>query len=121
MDLVDEQHVAVVEIGQDGGEVTGALERGPARDAKAHSHLRRDDPRQRGLAQPGRAREEEMVNGLAAPARRGEKDLEVLLESRLTDEFVEPARPQRDFLRLLDGIGDRPQQLLSHRSIAFTR
>ena len=81
VDLVDEQHVAVVEVGEDGGEITGPLERGPARDAEAHSHLGRDDPRQGGLAETGRTREEEVVDGLAAPARGSEQDLEVLLEA----------------------------------------
>ena len=41
MDLVDEEDVAVVEVGEDGGEVTGALERRPTRDAQARPRARR--------------------------------------------------------------------------------
>ena len=47
------------------------------------------------LPRPGRAREQEVVDGLPAPARGAEHDLEVLLQARLADELVEPARPER--------------------------
>ena len=116
MDLVDEQHVAVVEVGEDGGEVAGALERGTAGDPQADVHLGGDDSRQRGLAQAGRAREQQVVGGLAATARGAEQDLEVLLEPRLADELVEPPGPERDLLGLLDRIGGRTEQLFTHGS-----
>ena len=82
MDLVDEQHVAVVEVGEDGGEVAGPLERGAAGDAQADVHLGGDDPDERGLAEPGRAREQQVVGGLARARAAREQDLEVLLEPR---------------------------------------
>ena len=91
VDLVDEEHVAVVEVGEDGGEVAGPLERGTAGDAQADAHLGGDDARQRGLAQPGRPGEQQVVGGLAPAAGGGEDDLEVLLEPRLADELVEAA------------------------------
>src|SRR5207342_511081 len=94
--------------------VASAFECGATRDAEADVHLRGDDSGECGLAQPGRAREEEVVDGLTAAARRREQDLEVLLQARLADELVEAARPQRDLLRLLDGVGDRTEQLFSH-------
>ena len=75
VDLVDEEHVAVVEVGEDGGEVAGALERGAAGDAQADVHLGGDDPRQRGLAQARRSGEQQVVGGLAPAARGGEEDL----------------------------------------------
>ena len=75
-------------------------------------HLRRDDAREARLAGARRAGEQQMVDGLAALARRAEQDVEVLLEPRLADELVEPARPQRRLLRGLDRIRARPQQLL---------
>ena len=89
------------------------LERGPAGDPQADVHLGGDDPRQRGLAEPGRAREEEVVGRLAPPARRGEQDLEVLLQARLADELVEAPGPERDLLRLLHRIGRRRVSSLS--------
>ena len=41
VDLVDEQHAAVVEIGEDRGEIAGPLERGPAGGLHARAHLGR--------------------------------------------------------------------------------
>ena len=67
VDLVDEEHVAVVEVGEDRGEVAGAFERRAARDPQADFELGGDDARQRGLAEPGRAGEQDVVDRLPAP------------------------------------------------------
>ena len=110
--LVDEQHVAVVEVGEDRREVAGPFERGSARRRDARAHLVGDDAAEARLAEAGRAREQHVVDGLAALLRRGEHDLEVLAQARLADELVEPARPQRRLLRGLDRIGDRARAAL---------
>ena len=65
VDLVDEEHVALVELGEDGGQVAGPLERRARGDVQADAHLGGDDAGQRGLAQPGRTGEEQVVGGLA--------------------------------------------------------
>ncbi len=111
MDLVDEEHVTVVEVGEDRREVAGAFERGTTRDPQADFELGGDDARQRGLAEPGRAGEQDVVDRLPAPARRGEHDLEVLLQARLADELVEPAGPETRLLGHLHRIGGRHQHL----------
>ena len=54
----------------------------------------RDDCRQRRLAQPGRADEEDVVERVAACPRSVEGDLELLLRALLADEVVEAARAQ---------------------------
>ncbi len=95
MDLVDEQHVAVVELRQDGGEVTGALEGRPRREVHLHVHLVGDDAGEGGLAEPGGPGEEEVVGGLAAATRRLEDDAEAFLQLGLADELAEGPRPQR--------------------------
>ena len=77
VDLVDEEHVAVVEVREDRGEVAGPFERGTARGVQARAHLVGDDPGQRGLAEPGRTREQHVVDGLPALLGRGQHDLEV--------------------------------------------
>ncbi len=94
VDLVDEEHVALVELREDGGEVAGPFERGPRRDVEVHAHLGGDDAGERGLAEPGRAGEQQVVGGLAAPAGRLEDDGEVLLQLGLADELGEAARPE---------------------------
>ena len=48
-----------------------------------------DDAGQRRLAQPRRAGEQHVIDGLPALPRRGQHDLEVLAQARLTDELVE--------------------------------
>ena len=67
VDLVDEEDVAVVEVGEDRGEVAGPLERRAADVmCKPDAHLGGDDAGERGLAQPGRAGEQQVVERLAA-------------------------------------------------------
>ena len=51
VDLVDEEDVALVEVGQDGGQVARPLQRRPAGDPQAHAHLGGHDPGQGGLPQ----------------------------------------------------------------------
>ena len=66
VDLVDEEHVARLERGQDRGDVALSLERRagdlPDRDVE----LAADDLRERGLAEARRAREQHVVERLAA-------------------------------------------------------
>ena len=115
VDLVDEEHVAVVEVGEDRREVAGALERRTARDPQVRVHLGGDDARERRLAGPRRAREQQMVDGLAALLRREQEDLEMLGQARLADELVEVARPQRRLLGRLHRIGARAAAALPSR------
>ena len=69
VDLVDEQDVAGLQVGQDRGEVAGALDHRPGGGAEADAQLARDDLRQRGLAQAGRAVQQHVVQRLAAGSR----------------------------------------------------
>ena len=64
-----------------------------------------DDARQRGLAQAGRAGEEQVVDRLAPAAGGLEDDAEVLLELALADEVVEVAGAQAALLA--DEVGTR--------------
>ena len=66
VDLVDEEHVAGLELGQDRGHVRLAVDRRPGHRRAGRAHLGGDDPGQRRLAEPGRARP-------AARARRARR------------------------------------------------
>ena len=70
VDLVDEQHVALLQLGEDGRQVAGPLESRAGRDVQVHAHLGGDDAGQRRLAEPRRAGEQQVVGGLPAPAGR---------------------------------------------------
>src|SRR4051812_565105 len=94
VDLVDEEHVAVAELAEDGGEVAAPLEGRAGGDVEADVHLGGDDVGEARLAEAGRTGEQQVIGGLAAPAGGLEDDREVLLELRLAHEVVEPAGPQ---------------------------
>ena len=59
---------------------------GPGDLADADAELLADDLRERGLAEAGRAREQDVVERLAARLRRVERDRELLLHALLADE-----------------------------------
>ena len=101
VDLVHEQDVAGLEVRQDAGQVARARDHRPRGQAQARAHLPRDDVRERRLAETRRPRQQNVVEGLAAALRGGEKDREVLADLRLPDVFAEVLRPQ---LRLDGGV-----------------
>ena len=104
MDLVDEQHVVVAELGEDRGQVTGPLERRSGRDVQLHSHLGGDDRGQGRLAQSRWSGEQQMVDGLLSAPGRLEHDGQVLLQLTLADELVEVPRSQPGFDGVLDVV-----------------
>src|SRR5438552_6200210 len=96
MDLVDEQHVVLLKVRQDCGEVARALNCRTGRDAHRDAHLGSDDVGERRLAKAGRAIEEQVVERLVALLCRVHGDTEVVLELLLADELIEAAGPQGD-------------------------
>src|SRR5439155_10346323 len=122
VNLVDEQHVVLLKVRQDRGEVARALNGWAGGDAHGDAHLRSDDVGERGLAKAGRAIEEQVVERFVALLGGVYGDAEIVLELLLADEFIEPPWSQRDvdllvvFPRL---AGDNA--LLSGRSPALPR
>ena len=105
VDLVDEQHVAVLQVGEQRGQVAGADQRRPRGDAQPDAHLRRHDAGQRRLAEAGRPREQQVVDGLVPAPGRLEHDLEVLGELGLAVELVEVPGPQPGLVGELGRVG----------------
>src|ERR1700682_4321581 len=95
MDFVDEQHVALFEIGEKCGEIAGLGDDGPGSGAKADAEFTRDDLRQRGLAEAGGTDEQHMVQRLFPLARGLDEDREIGARLRLADEFGQELRAQR--------------------------
>ena len=95
MDLVDEEDVALLEVGEQRREVAGLGDDRPGGRAEIDAELARHDLRQRRLAQARRADEQHMVERLAARLRRLDEDLQIGARGRLADELGEHQRAQR--------------------------
>ena len=68
MDLVDEQDVALLEVGEQRGEIAGLGNHRTGGGAKADAQLLGHDLRQRRLAETRRTRKQHMVERIAARA-----------------------------------------------------
>ena len=95
MDLVDEQHIALFEIGQQRREIAGLGNHGARGGAKADAEFARDDLRQRGLAEARGTYEQHVIQRLVTLARRLDEDREIFPRLRLTDELGQRLRAQR--------------------------
>jgi len=101
VDLVHEEDVLLLQVGQDPREVSGARHHRPRGQPKTGAHLPRDDVGERRLSQARRPGQQHVVERLAAAPRRLEEDREVLADLRLPDVLRERLRPQ---LRLDGGV-----------------
>ena len=101
VDLIDEEDVALIDVGEDGREVSWPLDGGAAGGVDVHAQLARDDVGQRGLAQAGRTVEQDVVRRFLAHVGRGQQDGQVVLDLRLADVLVELTRSQRRLDRVL--------------------
>ncbi len=93
--LVDEEDVALVQAREDRGEHALVLERGPAREAGVDPHLDGDDLGERGLAEPGWAVEQHVVERVPALPGGLDEDAHLVLDRSLADEIVETAGAKR--------------------------
>lgn len=94
MDLIDEQHVAVFQFGQDRRQIAGSLESWAGSDLKVAAHLRRNDVRKRRLPEAWRTGEKQVVSRLSTASGGTEHDTEVALEFLLSDKLRERAGPK---------------------------
>jgi len=111
MDLVDEEHVAGLEVREQCRQIAGALDHGATGGAELRAHLVGDDARESSLAEAGRAVEKQVINGLPAAARRFEEHGQVLTQPRLPHELGQRAGPQALLDAALVGEGSRRERL----------
>ena len=90
VNLVDEQHVVLDQIGQHRRQVARAFQSRPRRHPQRRAQLGGDDHRQRRLAQPGRPGQQDVIRGAAAVLGALDDQLQLLAHPRLADEL-----PQR--------------------------
>ncbi len=95
MDFVDEQDIARLQIGQQRGEIAGALDYRAGGGAKSDPHLARDDLRQGGFAEPRRPEQQHMVERFAARLGGLDKDPQIVPQTALADKLGQALRPQR--------------------------
>ena len=94
VDLVDEQHVARLEIGQKRGEIAGLRDHRPRGGAEIDAELARNDLRQRRLAEARRADEQHVIERFLACARGLDEHREIRARLLLADEVGELLRAQ---------------------------
>ncbi len=94
MDLVDEQNVARLEVGELGGEIAGLGDHRPRGRAEIDAELARHDLRERRLAETRGADEQHVVERLAARLGRLDEHLEVLARRLLAGEVGQHLRAQ---------------------------
>ena len=95
VNLVDEQDVARLEIGEQCRQVAGFRDHWPRCGAEVHAQFARDDLRQRGLAEARRADEQHVVERFLARTRGLDEHRQISARLLLADEFRQPLRPQR--------------------------
>ena len=104
MDFVDEQHVAFVEVGDDGSQVASTLDDRPGGGLELHPHLVGDDVGERGLSEAWRTCEEEVIQRLLSTESGLNEDTEVVEYSLLAHVVVHHLRTQADLVAWLLGI-----------------
>ncbi len=112
MDLVQEQHVARSERGEDRDEISRAFDRRTAGHPQRDRQLPCDDHRQAGLAQPGWPGQQDVVGRTGAGPRPFQHDRKLLADLLLADELRQAPRPQTGLERLLLRLSHRRDQTL---------
>ena len=92
--LIDKEHVSVIEIRQQCGEVTGLLYRGTRGHAEIDIHFIRYYARKSRFAESGRAVKQNVVEAVASAAGGLDINREVFLRLLLTDIVGQSARAQ---------------------------
>ena len=92
MDLVDEQHVPRLQVGQNGREVPGPLDHRARRGTEPHPQLAADDLRQGGLAQPRRPMQQHVIQRLGSGTGGLDKHRQVLAGGFLPHELRQGLR-----------------------------
>jgi hypothetical protein len=116
VDLVDEEDLVLLQVGEHGGEVARLLDHRPGGRAHRHAELVADHVGERRLAEAGRAVEQDVIERLGAASRGGDRHLQVVADAILADVVVERARAEARFvLCVLGGGGAGHQARIGHR------
>ena len=95
MNLVDEQHIVLLERSEYTRKVAGLVEHRTGCDLEIHTQLIGDNACECGLAESGRSEQQQVVQCLATHTRSLDEHFEILNNLFLTVERVEIRRAQR--------------------------
>src|SRR5262249_26505932 len=101
VNLVDEQDVALLEIGEQRCEIAGLGNDGARGGTEVHAEFARHDLGERGLAEARRADEQDVTECLADHPRGLDEHARIAARLRLADEIVELQRAQRSVRRII--------------------
>ena len=103
VNFIYKKDVAVLEISQNGGKVTGTFNSWTGCHAEISAEFMRDDVRHGGLAEAGRAVEEDMVEGSAVVTFFDgvNSEFEIIFQAFLTNVVRKTERAKRDFCAVL--------------------
>ncbi|ULA59780.1 MAG: hypothetical protein LZF60_160110 [Nitrospira sp.] len=95
VNLIDEQDIAFLQIGQNRGQIPGVAQDQPGRRADGRSHFPRDDVCNGGLTQAWWAVKNRMVQGLTTALGRFDANFQRFLHPGLPDILPQTLRAQR--------------------------
>ncbi len=112
VDLVHEQNVIFLQVGQQCRQITGLFDRRSGGDAHVHTHLVCDDGSHRRLAKTRRAVEQHVVERLTAQTCRINADLQIFFCFFLTGIILQQPWAQRTLSGILRKHAGRGDDLL---------
>ena len=104
VDLVDEEDVAPLEVGEDSGEVACFLDLGTGGGVESGADGSGDDVGESGFSQAGRAGEEDVFENVTAALGGSDHKHEPFGDLILSVEVLEAGRPQGQIFRSLGGV-----------------
>ena len=114
VNLVNEQHIAFLKVGEQTGEVAGFFNGRAAGGLEVGTHGFGENVGDGGFAEAGRPVEQDMVERLAALLGGGDGDLQPLLHLRLAGEIGKEGGAQRHFKRRI-GFVQSGNRSFGHR------
>ena len=112
MNLIDKEHIAPAEIGQQRSQIAGLFDRGPGGDTHVDTHLIGDNGGERCLAESRGSVQKHMVKGLPSHLGGIDEDAEIILGLLLADVLGDGARAQRTLVAVLGEACGRGDDLL---------
>lgn len=120
MNFIDEQNVALLQVGEQRRQIAGLGDHRPRGRAKADAEFARDDLRQRGFPQTGGTDEQHVIERLFSFSSRVDEYLQVGAGLALTNELGQLLRPQRGVAHIVGvALGRDDAGRLSHFDNSF--